>query len=199
MSRYRRVLALLAATLLLLTACAPEPTVEQVLAKHGLEDRNVMQIVWHFESMRPEDRPDDLMVTVTSKELLIQEQPDGTEHSLPLPEDRTYLSIAPYKEQTHDCFNHVLTSCQGEVAETEFFVRIHDRETGNIYVNGLHETYPNGFVGFWLPRDRELVMSLSTHADHGWEARDIKLSTASDAPTCITDVKLEPIIYVDEG
>ncbi|MFC0581151.1 CueP family metal-binding protein [Micrococcoides hystricis] len=198
MSLYRRVLALLAASLLLLTACAPASSLDDVLSKYGMAGKNAEEIIEHLETMDPQDRPDDLLVSVQADQLVIQEQPDGTEHTMPLPQDKFYLSIAPYKEQTHDCFYHALTSCLGEITDTEFFVHIRDTETGENYVNDHYRTNPNGFVGFWLPRDRNVEMKLSTHADHGLESPKVQLSTASDAPTCITDVKLNPIIYVEE-
>lgn len=60
--------------------------------------------------------------------------------------------MAPYVDQTHECFNHSLTTCKGELASKAMQVRIVD-EHGKVLVDETRTTFENGFVGFWLPRD----------------------------------------------
>lgn len=197
MIKHRTFLAVVVGMLLLLTGCAAPPTVDQVLQKYGMGGMNAVEIIEHLEAMPLADRPEELLVSVKADELLIQEQPDGVVHTLPMPKDQFYVSIAPYTQQTHECFHHSLTTCLGELPNTEFFVDIKDRTTQQAYVKAQHSTHPNGFMGFWLPRDRDLELSLFTHADDGWEVKKVPLSTKADAPTCVTEVRLGQVHYVD--
>ena len=71
-----------------------------------------------------------------------------------LPEDQFYVSIAPYVDQTHECYYHNLASCQGELVGEDLDVTI-TSDDGEVLVDETVTTYDNGFVGFWLPRDIE--------------------------------------------
>src|SRR5699024_11438218 len=79
---------------------------------------------------------------------------DGTQEvAMDLPEDRSYVSIAPFVEETHDCFYHSLTTCLGEMSEEPVEVSITDSSTGKAVGEESTTTFDNGFIGFWLPSD----------------------------------------------
>ena len=106
--------------------------------------------------------------------------------SLPIPEDRFYLSVAPYVDQTHDCFYHSLTTCQGELGAEAVEVRIVDTTTGEVLVDETRTTFANGFVGFWLPRDIEGTLEVA----HDGKVGRTPISTDTEAPTCLTTLRL---------
>ncbi|WP_281366691.1 CueP family metal-binding protein [Nocardioides massiliensis] len=77
------------------------------------------------------------------------------EVSLDVPEDRFYLAVAPYVDQTHECFYHSLTTCLGELDSADVRVKIVDEANDEVLVDEVRTTFDNGFLGFWLPRDIE--------------------------------------------
>ncbi|MDP9822944.1 hypothetical protein J2S59_002753 [Nocardioides massiliensis] len=72
-----------------------------------------------------------------------------------MPEDRFYLAVAPYVDQTHECFYHSLTTCLGELDSADVRVKIVDEANDEVLVDEVRTTFDNGFLGFWLPRDIE--------------------------------------------
>ena len=104
---------------------------------------------------------------------------------MPLPADQTYISIAPYRTQTHECFNHNLATCQGEQVDKTFTVTITD-STGKELVNTTEKTYPNGFFGFWLPRDIRGTITVTGEGKSG----SIDFGTSASDPTCLTTLQL---------
>ena len=59
------------------------------------------------------------------------------EYSLGIREDRFYLSVAPYVDQTHDCFHHSLTTCKGELTSTDVQVQIVDVTNDEVLVDTM--------------------------------------------------------------
>ena len=120
----RRLPILAAAAALLLAGCSAAPAEESLLAAHDLTGMTGEQVVDHLDRLGGADRPADLMASVRVDEL----QLSGAEQelALDLPEDRFYLSVAPYVNQTHDCYFHSLTTCQGELAGEDVEVTIVD-------------------------------------------------------------------------
>ena len=84
---------------------------EEILAEFDLEGLDGPEIIDKLDHMPKEERPSDLHASVLPNELVLTAEQGQA--SLPLPEDKFYVSIAPYKTQTHDCFNHSLTTCTG--------------------------------------------------------------------------------------
>ncbi len=109
----------------------------------------------------------------------------GSERTMPLPADQTYISIAPYLTQTHECFNHNLATCQGEQVDKTFTVTITD-STGKELVKTTEKTYPNGFFGFWLPRDIRGTITVTGEGKSG----SIDFGTSASDPTCLTTLQL---------
>jgi hypothetical protein len=155
------------------------------LEEHGLSG-DAVKLVDQLEKLGGKDRPTEFTASVRPDELLLS---DGTDEvSMPLPEDRFYLSIAPYTAKTHDCYFHSLTTCQGELIEKDVHVKIVDKETGDVLVDEEQVTNPNGFVGFWLSKDVDATVSVSVAHDGRSAQQDF--STGEGDATCMTTLKL---------
>lgn len=101
--------------------------------------------------------------------------------------DMFYVSIAPYITNTHSWTLHVLAGCQAELKNTDIQVKLVDEKTGNILYDGEKTTYNNGFMGFWLPRDMEVDISMEVDGNTG----QYSFSTFNDSNTCLTEFKLQ--------
>ncbi len=157
---------------------------EPLLARHGLAGMNTAEIIDHLDRQGGDDRPTDLMASVRPDELVISS--NEQEFVLDIPDDRFYLSFAPYVDQTHECFYHSLTTCTGELASAELLVQVVDTATGEVLVDETRTTFENGFVGLWLPRDMEGTLRVS----HDGKTGEVDITTDDDAPTCVTTLQL---------
>jgi hypothetical protein len=119
-------------------------------------------------------------------ELLLSEAGSDETTAVDLPDDLFYLSVAPYIEQTHDCYFHSLTTCSGELAGEEIRVTIAQRDTGQLLVDRVTRTFDNGFVGFWLPSGIEATINVEYE---GFAAQS-EISTGPEDPTCLTTLQL---------
>lgn len=126
----------------------------------------------------------DVSASITSNELIVTNE-NNEEEIYDLPEDKFFLSIAPFEEVTHPCFDHSLTGCQGEMVKEAFAVEITDSE-GNIVVNETMETMDNGFIDLWLPRNDEFEVKIS----HEGKTAEEVLSTYEGDGTCVTTMQL---------
>lgn len=179
---------------ILLAGCAPISTVESTSVEttesaslataHGLAGMTANEIIEHLERMPISERPTDLIASVRTDSLVLS---DGqVEESMALPADLSYVSIAPFVSQTHECYFHSLTTCRGELGNSEVDVRIIDNETGDVIVDETSTTFDNGFIGFWLPRDFDGTIDVT----QGDLAGSTAISTAEDAATCVTTLQL---------
>lgn len=188
--RFSAIAAALSAVLFL-AACATDdssPTStedEASLAAYGLEEASGREIVEELETMPLEERPTDFIASVETETVEIMDQ-SGTAASVPLPEDEFYLSVAPYIEQTHECYFHSLTTCVGELGEEEFDVTVTDEETGEVLVEETVQTQDNGFLGLWLPRDIDAELTI----EHNDLTSTTPISTSEGDPTCLTTSQL---------
>lgn len=153
-----------------------------ILGKLGLSGKDATQVIDALDQKTGE-RQRDVLASVRYDQLVLKD--GATETKVPLPADKFYLSVAPYVDQTHDCFYHSLTTCQGELAGKTVNVKITDA-SGKTLVDGPTSTYSNGFVGFWLPRDIKGTISVS------YEGRSATapISTGKEDPTCLSTLKL---------
>jgi hypothetical protein len=78
-----------------------------------------------------------------------------------------------------------MSSCKGELAENEFFVRAVDQD-GRVLVDETITTLRNGFFELWLPRERRIELRI--------EALNRKASgmieTFDHSKTCVTTFRL---------
>jgi hypothetical protein len=111
--------------------------------------------------------------------------PDGQEVSIPLPEDKFLVAVAPYVRKTHPCGVHYMSSCQGELIDVPVRVRVKAAD-GDIIIDDTYYTLQNGFFELWLPRDLSLKIVLEAQ---GLKA-DGEITTHEDSKTCITTYKL---------
>ena len=160
------------------------PETEELLAAWDLDGMTSVEIIDHLDRLAPAERPTDLMASVRPGDLMLTA--DTEEISLDVPEDRFYLSVAPYVDQTHECFYHSLTTCLGELDEVELQVRIVDESNDEVLVDETRTTFDNGFTGFWLPRDLEGTLEVT----HDGKTGTTRFTTDEDAPTCLTTLQL---------
>ena len=163
----------------------PSHSIEQdtFLAAHDLDGMAGEAIVDHLDRLPVVDRPTDLMASVRPDHLLLAD----TEQEVPIPlgEGQFYLSVAPYIEQTHDCFNHSLTTCRGELGNQDIHVRITD-STGKTLTDEQVTTFDNGFAGFWLPKDVDATIEVTYDGLTG----QTSFSTNEKGATCLTTLQL---------
>lgn len=158
---------------------------QELLAVHDLAELDVREVIARLEATALVDRPDDLLASVQPNTLVLRDA-GGREGRLPLPDDAVYVSIAPFRDQTHECHFHSLTTCVGELADTEIRVTL-TTDDGSIVVDETRRTQDNGFVGVWVPRGLEATLTVESQGLIG----SVPLSTTSpDDRTCITDLQL---------
>ncbi len=199
-SRSIGTLAVAAAAVLTLSACtAPAQTSTNVdgtndvpvvggvvLEDHGLAGLDAREIIDRLDTMPTDKRPDDLFVSIRPNELILTDAAQ-LETTLPMPDDQFYVSIAPYKDQTHDCYFHSLTTCTGEIQNADVAMLVTDADSGEILVDETLTTFDNGFVGLWLPRDIDVTVAIEY--DGLSSTTDLSTSSDDDA-TCVTTMQL---------
>lgn len=151
------------------------------LEKYGMKGLSVEEIVYSLDSTKSD--PGGLGASITSEHLVLFD--NSEEIKLALPEDKFYLSFAPYINQTHPCATHSLSSCQGELVNQTVNVIITDGK-GNEIVNSEMTTMENGFVGVWLPRN----MNASIQVLYNGLSAQTSISTFSGSNTCLTTLQL---------
>ncbi len=115
------------------------------------------------------------------------EFPDGVKTVVGLPLDRMVVAVAPFIMKTHPCSGHYLSSCGGELKNTSAHVTAVDADGQPILSEDL-TTLPNGFLELWLPRDREIDVTIQARGQRA----SGRISTFADSNTCITTLRLHP-------
>lgn len=151
------------------------------LEKYGLKGLSVEEIVHSLDSTKSD--PGGLSASITGEYLILYDSSEDIK--LALPEDKFYLTFAPYITQTHPCAIHSLSSCQGELVNQTVNVIITDEE-GNEIINSDMTTMENGFIGIWLPRN----MNATIEVLHQGMAAQTSITTFSDSNTCLTTLQL---------
>ncbi|ASD21328.1 hypothetical protein RCH12_001701 [Cryobacterium sp. MP_3.1] len=158
---------------------------ESMLAEFDIAaPANVEDLIEQLQSQPLAERPAGLMASVRVNELLLSSGDD--EVGVPLPTDDFHLSVAPYLNDTHDCYFHSLTTCVGELADQELQVTITDDANNEVFLDETVTTFENGFFDVWLPAGRELTMRI----DDGENTAEVPVGTGTDDPTCVTTVQL---------
>ncbi|GGG70655.1 hypothetical protein GCM10011374_39060 [Kocuria dechangensis] len=177
------LLPLLPVVLLVAAGCAPGGgEADALLREHGLEDASTQEVVERLDATH-EDRDSGLIGSVGYDEVVLTD--GGSRTVLPMPEDEFYLAVAPWTITTHECFQHNLAGCQGELVGADLDVRITDG-SGAVLVDEAVTTHANGFAGFWLPKDIAGTIEISSAAGSATS----EFSTAEDSPTCLTTMRL---------
>jgi hypothetical protein len=153
-----------------------------LLARYGLSG-DAVAVVEQLEKLGGSERPRELKASVRPNELQLSDADAAT--SLPMPSDRFYLSVAPYAEDTHECYFHSLTTCQGEMSMRPVHLRIVD-SGGRVLVDQETTTNANGFVGTWLPRGSSGTVEITTPQGSGTQP----FATGAEDPTCMTTLRL---------
>ena len=152
------------------------------LSALGLEGAGAPEVVKGLETTSA-DRDAGIVGSVRYDHIVFN-TPAG-EHTLQLPEGQFYVSIAPFVDQTHECYYHNLATCQGELVEEDLDVTI-TADDGEVLVDETVKTYQNGFAGFWLPRDIEGTIEIS----YDGKSVTAPLATGPEDPTCVTTLQL---------
>jgi len=150
------------------TAAPAPPTAAEVaaaealLARHSLAGKTVEEVIGALAASA-EKRPLALKAVVKP---WVLELSDGTaQGSLPMPADRFYLAVAPFRNGNAACSFHDLSAVDADVT-----------------------TGPNGFVGLWLPRDRQGLITGTVEGAAG----QVGYSTRGTSPTCRSQLHLRP-------
>ncbi|GLO68008.1 CueP family metal-binding protein [Oceanobacillus kimchii] len=147
---------------------------------------NTEQSTEDIKSMIQDYSTDQLTASsasVTATQLTVEN--DDTQENYDLPEEEFFVSIAPYINETHPCTFHSLTGCQGELVNKPFDIYIEDMD-GNVVFDDTIESFDNGFVDVWLPRDQEFKVMIT----YGDKQAVSTISTFENDPTCITTMQL---------
>lgn len=152
------------------------------LAEHDLTGLGAADIVDRLDRLALEDRG-DLVASVRADEVILAD--GAAEVAVPLPADRFYVAVAPYVDQTHECFFHSPTTCLGELGGEEVHVRVVD-DAGEVLADEELTTFANGFVGLWLPRDVEGTIEVT----HDGRTGAAPFATTDDGATCLTTLQL---------
>lgn len=176
----------LTTSLLLLTGCTSEQVAEQPRENSAaqFENRDAREVIEELDTTPVAERRSDIMASIRPDSLIIADAA-GQETSLPLPADEFYVSIAPYATQTHDCFYHSLTTCLGELGNEPLQVKV-VAEDGTTLVDDQLQTFDNGFLGLWLPRDITATISIA----HEGRTATQEITTDAEAATCLTTLQL---------
>ncbi|CAM3484165.1 CueP family metal-binding protein [Isoptericola cucumis] len=157
-----------------------------MLAEHGLEGLDARQIIDRLDAMPVAERPTDLVASVRPNEVVVTDDQQH-ESSVPMTSDEFYVSVAPYVDQTHECYFHSLTTCLGELQNASVGVTVTDDATGEVLIDEARQTFDNGFVGLWLPRGIDATISI----EHDGRAGTSRVSTGGDEDaTCLTSLQL---------
>jgi hypothetical protein len=159
---------------------------DAILKEFGYPATDAVHLIDTLDATPVAQRPAGLMASVRPGELQLTDA-DGRKASLPLPDDRFYLSIAPYVEGTHECHFHSLTTCRGELSGADIHVTVRDAATGDVLVSGPRTAFDNGFVGLWLPRG---ITADVTIGYQGRQAQATASTAGNDAATCLTTMRL---------
>ncbi len=198
MTRRRALLlpAVIAALTLALSACSiaytplPERS-DAAPAETGalrtiddLDGLTPAQMVAQLEAVPMNERTADFVASVRPEALLLTAS-DGAESEVAFPAGEFHLSIAPYIDQTHECYFHNLTTCHGELGGQTFDVTVVGADGTTLFDDTL-TAEDNGYVGFWLPSDIEATVTVTD----GDKVGTAQIATGPEDLTCLTSLQL---------
>lgn len=175
-----------------LTACAPEssaPTGDASSSAaaagplEALEALSAVEIIDTLEAVPVAERTMEYTASVRPDRVILSD--GSSETAVEIPDDLFYLSVAPYVDQTHECFFHSLTTCRGELGGATLDVTV-TAEDGEVLVDETVQAADNGFVGLWLPRGVQATIEVSD----GERSATADIATGADDPTCVTTLRM---------
>lgn len=164
----------------------PEPgSTDARLHDLGSDGMDAREIINDLEALELDERPEDVKAMVHPYDLVLSDA-SGETSKLPLPEHQFYLSVAPFLKTTHECHFHSLTTCVGELQDQAIDVLVTDPDDDTV-VDGFLTTAPNGFLGLWLPRNRDLTIQCTLEGKSG----SAEFPTyGEEAATCLTTLQM---------
>lgn len=173
---------------LLASSCSAVSTSRQAdawLSDHDLRDLDARTVIDTLEAQPIAESPRELAATIQPRTLTLSDTA-GNDMTMDLPTEEFYVAIAPFRESTHECSSHSLTTCRGELGSEAMSVSVVDTATGDHILTRERSTFANGFLGLWLPRGLSGTLTVQTADGAG----SIPLSTGDDDPTCVTSLRL---------
>lgn len=164
------------------TADALDPKTRQMLASHGIQASTAEDAVTALDRV---SKPRPLALTGSVGYDQVAFADDSDQVTVPLTGGQFYLSMAPYRTQTHECYYHNLGGCQGELTDTPIQVTV-TTDAGTTLLDEDATTGANGFTGFWIPRDQTGTVTI-TAAD---TTASTPFDSGPDGPTCLTTLHL---------
>jgi len=147
------------------------------LETYGLKTDDVRVLIDQLEN---QEQADAIQASITHQEVIVYA--NNQTYNIALPEDMFYISFAPYIQNTHPCYTHSLTGCQGELVNQMIDIDIYD-DTGNLLESKQLSTGQDGFIGLYLNKGQSYRLEVSMN---GLQA---SFTTRPDQ-TCYTEVKL---------
>src|SRR5699024_2222988 len=96
--------------------------------------------------------------SITSSELIVTDE-NQKETTYDLPDDKFFVSIAPFINEMHPCDIHSLTGCQAEFANAD--ADVYSRaSSGNVSLDEYKEAEVHGFIDLSLPRDDTYIVTI---------------------------------------
>lgn len=176
----KSIFLLVVMLLLMMVAACNDSTSDESAPSNEEEAVDIKEMVNEYSVGEFED----VTASITSDELIVTDA-NQEETTYELPEEEFFVSIAPFVQETHECAIHSLTGCQGELVEKEFDVYIEDEE-GNVVVDETVTSFENGFLDFWLPRDKTYQVKI----EYDGKIAESEISTFEGDNTCITTMQL---------
>ncbi len=94
------------------------------------------------------------------------------------------ISIAPYQNDTHDCYYHI-QACKAEMVNAQVYYSIEDVD-GLFVMQGTGFTGSNGFMDLYLPLNGTYHVRVVIGELEG----EVTVTTSPDSPTCITNLQI---------
>lgn len=163
---------------------ATPPASAAIVTIADLEGLTAADAVDVLEAVPMDERVAEFSASVHPQALMLTDAA-GEETEMPFPAGQFHLSIAPYVDQTHDCYFHNLMTCHGELGGHTFEVTVADAEGAVIFEDTM-VAEDNGYVGFWLPAG----IQASVTVRDGDRVGTAEIATGPDDLTCLTSLRL---------
>ncbi len=154
---------------------------QDFLLRYNLEGMTIYEVIHELE-VNNNDFTGLTAVIKTNQLLLSDERGDFV---IIMPENEFYISIAPYINNTHPCIYHNMLTCQGDLTNQNLNVIITLNEEQ--IINGEFTTYDNGFIGFWIPKNEEVEITIEYQHLFGV----MHFVSNESASTCVTNMRLD--------